>query len=232
MLDINKHKFFLISILKDIYSDIELATALGFKGGTAQMLFYGLPRFSVDLDFNLLNTDKNKQVFKKVKSILIPYGTIKDEAEKYFSLLIVLNYGEYERNLKIEISNREYPDNYEVKNYLGITINVMVKPDMFAHKLCALLDRDMLTNRDIFDIYYYMQQKTPINKIIIEKRMKTDIKEYLSLCINRIDNINPKSLLNGLGELVDSNLKGFVRTKLKTETIQLLKLYQEFPMIT
>ena len=196
------------------------------------MLFYGLPRFSVDLDFNLLNTDKNKQVFKKVKSILIPYGTIKDEAEKYFSLLIVLNYGEYERNLKIEISNREYPDNYEVKNYLGITINVMVKPDMFAHKLCALLDRDMLTNRDIFDIYYYMQQKTPINKIIIEKRMKTDIKEYLSLCINRIDNINPKSLLNGLGELVDSNLKGFVRTKLKTETIQLLKLYQEFPMIT
>ena len=45
MTDINKHKFFLVSILKDIYSDIELANSLGFKGGTAQMLFYDLPRF-------------------------------------------------------------------------------------------------------------------------------------------------------------------------------------------
>jgi hypothetical protein len=61
--------------------------------------------------------------------------------------------------------------------------------------------------------------------------MKTDIKEYLNLCINRIEKVNPKSLLNGLGELVDSSLKGFVRTKLKTETIQFLKIYQEFPIL-
>ena len=30
MVHINKHKFFLIQILKDIYSDIELANCLGF----------------------------------------------------------------------------------------------------------------------------------------------------------------------------------------------------------
>jgi len=46
MVDINKHKFFLIRILKDIYADIELANSLGFKGGTALLFFYGLPRFS------------------------------------------------------------------------------------------------------------------------------------------------------------------------------------------
>src|SRR3972149_1885671 len=124
MLDINKHKFFLLSILKDIYSDIELATVLGFKGGTAHMLFYDLPRFSVDLDFNLLKTDKSELVFKKIKSILLKYGVIKDEAEKHFGLLIVLDYGTQERNLKAEISNREYSDSYEIKNYLGNLMNI------------------------------------------------------------------------------------------------------------
>ena len=54
MVDINRHKFFLVQILKDIYSDLELANILGLKGGTALMFFYDLPRFSVDLDFNLL----------------------------------------------------------------------------------------------------------------------------------------------------------------------------------
>ena len=60
MIDINKHKYFLVQILKDIYSDIELANYLGFKGGTALMFFYDLPRFSVDLDFNLINEGKEK----------------------------------------------------------------------------------------------------------------------------------------------------------------------------
>ena len=58
MVDLNRHRFFLVQILKDIYSDMELASILGFKGGTALMFFYDLPRFSVDLDFNLLNLQK------------------------------------------------------------------------------------------------------------------------------------------------------------------------------
>jgi len=45
----------MVQLLKDIYSDIELANYLGFKGGTALMFFYELPRFSVDLDFNLIH---------------------------------------------------------------------------------------------------------------------------------------------------------------------------------
>jgi hypothetical protein len=53
MVNINKHKFFLVQILKDIYSDIELSNYLGFKGGSALMFFYDLPRFSVD--FNLID---------------------------------------------------------------------------------------------------------------------------------------------------------------------------------
>src|SRR6056297_3178551 len=231
MLDMNKHKFYLVSVLKDIYADTELATTLGFKGGTAHMLFYDLPRFSVDLDFNLLNTEKSKSVYNKIRKVLLNYGKIRDEAEKHFGLLLVLDYGEKERNLKIEISNREFPDSYETKNYLGIPIKVMVKPDMFAHKLCALLDRNMIANRDIFDIYYFMKQKTPVNKNIVEERANKSLDEYLDNCIIHIEKINNKHILDGLGELVDEKLKTFVREKLKTETIHWLKIYKEFPLL-
>ncbi|MCF8309303.1 MAG: nucleotidyl transferase AbiEii/AbiGii toxin family protein [Bacteroidales bacterium] len=230
MLDINKHKFFLVTLLKDIYADTELASFLGFKGGTAHMLFYGLPRFSVDLDFNLLAPDKSEVVYKKIRKIILKYGKIRDEAEKYYGLLLVLDYGEQERNLKIEISNRKFPDRYETKHFLGIAIKVMVKPDMFAHKLCALLDRNMVANRDVFDVYYFLNQKTPINKMIVEERMDMPFEKYLDKCITRIEKIPPKRLLNGIGELVDAKMKIFVRQEMKAETIKLLKIYREFPL--
>ena len=68
----------MLQILRDIYSDLELANYLGFKGGTALMFFYGLPRFSVDLDFNLLKPEKENEVYQKVKTILLKYGKIDD----------------------------------------------------------------------------------------------------------------------------------------------------------
>ena len=232
MFDVNRHKFFLVSILKEIYSDIGIAAALGFKGGTAQMLFYDLPRFSVDLDFNLLDPGKSKDIYSRIRSILLNYGTIRDEAQKHFGLLLVLDYGMHERNLKIEVSNRLFPDTYEIKNYLGIPVKVMVKPDLFAHKLCALLDREFLINRDIFDIYYFLSQKTPVNRNIVEIRTGMGLSAYLGKCISEIEKIGSKSLLNGLGELVDPGLKEFAKTKLKNETIQLLKIFQQYPLLS
>ena len=151
MVDLNKHKFFLLQLLKDIYTDIEISSSLGFKGGTALMFFYDLPRFSVDLDFNLLDPAKEKLVYEKVRTILLKNGGIHDEAMKFNGPVIVLNYGYGERKLKVEISNRQWDDRYEVKNLLGIDMLVMKEPYMFAHKLCALLDRDEVTSRDIFD---------------------------------------------------------------------------------
>lgn len=85
MTDLNKHKFFMLQILRDIYSDLELANYLGFKGGTALLFFYELPRFSVDLDFNLLKPEKQEEVYQKVRAILLKYGQIYDEAQKILS---------------------------------------------------------------------------------------------------------------------------------------------------
>lgn len=231
MVDLNKHKFFMLQILKEIYSDIELANYLGFKGGTALMFFYDLPRFSIDLDFNLLNAEKEDIVYQKVRNIILKFGTIHDEAKKFYGPLIVLDYGIGERKLKIEISNRVFDNRYEVKSLLGIRMKVMVLSDMFTHKLCALLDRNELTNRDIFDVHFFMNLRTPVNKQLIETRMQITYEAYLEKCITSLEKLSDRGILNGLGELMDDETKKFVRTKLRTETIELLRMYKEFPIL-
>lgn len=231
MIDINRHRFFLVQILKNIYSDIELAKYLGFKGGTALMFFYDLPRFSVDLDFNLIDTEKEDVVYRKIRKILLKYGTIFDEAKKFYGPIIVLDYGFKERKLKVEISNRLFDNRYEIKNLLGINMKVMVKEDMFAHKLCALLDRNTITNRDIFDCWFFMQKQTPINKSIVEFRMKMPYSDYLQKCIEHLESMSDKGLLQGMGELMDDKMKKFVRVKMRSELISLLKFYKDFPIL-
>lgn len=231
MIDINRHRFFLVQILKNIYSDIELAKYLGFKGGTALMFFYDLPRFSVDLDFNLIDAEKEDVVYRKIRKILLKYGTIFDEAKKFYGPLIVLDYGFKERKLKVEISNRIFDNRYEIKNLLGINIKVMVKEDMFAHKLCALLDRNTITNRDIFDCWFFMQKQTPVNKSIVELRMKMAFADYLQKCIEHLESMSDKGLLQGMGELMDEKMKKFVSVEMRSELINLLKFYKDFPIL-
>ena len=231
-MDINKHKFFMLQILKDIFSDADLADCLGFKGGTALMFFYGLPRFSVDLDFNLIDTTKEELVYKKVRDILLKYGKIHDEAKKFFGPVFVLDYGQNERKLKVEISNRQYDNHYEIKNLLGIEMRVLVKPDMFAHKLCALLDRTEITGRDIFDCWFFLDTHTPVNAHIVESRMGMPLQDYLQRCIDTVEQMSDKSIMNGLGELTDGEMKKFAKTKLRKETVALLNFFKTFPIKT
>lgn len=225
------HKSYLIRILKDIYEDTELASTLGFKGGTALMLFYELPRFSVDLDFHLIRYDNQELAYQKIKNILLKYGEIHDEAIKHYGIIIVLNYGTGERKLKIEISNRSFVNHYEVKNFLGISMTVMTKPDMFAHKICALLDRSTFANRDLFDCWYFLHQQSTINKQIVEDRMKKTLPEYIHDCILYLENLSDRNILQGLGELTDDKMKKFVKTQLRLETISLLKIFKDLPLI-
>lgn len=221
----------MLQILRDIFADCFLAANLGFKGGTALMFFYDLPRFSVDLDFNLLNKENEASVYERVKGILLKYGKIHDEAIKFYGPIIVLDYGMGERKLKVEISNRQYDNHYEIKNYLGIEMRVMTQTDMFSHKLCALTDRSEVANRDIFDCWFFMRNQTPINPLIIKQRMDMQLQDYIAQCITLLEQTSDSNLLNGLGELVDNKMKHFVKTQLRTELISNLRIFKEFPII-
>lgn len=230
-MDKNKHKFLMMQILKDIFTDKLLSSCLAFKGGTSLMFLYGLPRFSVDLDFNLLDCTKQHAVYEKLLTIAKKYGTIKDAQKKFFSPLVVLDYGKGENKLKMEVSNREYGNHYEIKNLMGINISVMRASDMFAHKLCALLDRKGMTGRDVYDCYFFLSNHTSINKDIVEYRMGMSLKDYILKCADAIQSFSGKEMMSNIGELVDGKEKNFVKTKLKDETVTLLRFFSEFPSI-
>lgn len=220
----------MLQILKDVYSNPFLAVNLGFKGGTACMFFYNLPRFSVDLDFNLLDSAKEDVVYEAVRTILLKYGKIHDEAKKFYGPILVLDYGAGERKLKVEISKRDFGDRYAIGNLFGLNVKLMVKSDMFSHKLCALLDRGEITNRDIFDCWFYMTERTPLNRRIVETRMGQPLEDYIQLCIRHLEQMSDRGMLNGLGELMDDEMKKFVKTRLRAETMQLLEFYKMCPI--
>jgi len=224
----------MVQILRDIFSDAELKNILGFKGGTALMFFYDLPRFSVDLDFNLLDTSKEQMAFERLKVIAQKYGKIEDAAVKHYGPLVVLNYAAGERNLKIEVSNRQYHTSahYELKNLLGVPIRVLCIEDMFAHKLCAMLDRTETTNRDVFDVWFFIKRGTAINAELVQERMQMPLKEYLEKCAVHLEALSDRNIHVGLGELIDHKMRTFVHTQLRTETIAQLRLFEMYPLVT
>lgn len=224
MVNTDQHRNILVRILKDIYTDSTLGPLLGFKGGTAALFFYNLNRFSVDLDFDLLDETQEDYVFQRIADIITVYGKIKTQSKKRFTLFYELSYAEADWNLKVEINRRNFGSRYEIINYFGISMQVMVKADMFANKLAALYERAERANRDIYDVWFFLQNDWPINKELVERRLGFSFSDCLSKCINKLEKITNRNILFGLGEVLDDKQKAWVKTKLKQETLFLLRV--------
>ena len=226
-LDYSKHKNILLQILKDIYSDTSIAPHLGFKGGTAALLFYDLNRDSVDLDFDLLDESKEAEVFEKIQKITASYGTIADSYIKKFNLLNVISYAPGAQKIKVEVNRRNFGSKYEVMTLLGISMLVMIREDMFAHKLMAMHERVGKTSRDIYDVWFFLKNNWPINKEIVEQRSSVSFKELLQKSVEQLEKMDNKHILDGLGDFLTEPQKDWARAKLRTETIFLLKARME-----
>jgi len=146
---------------------------------------------------------------------------------KKFNFFYLLSYEEKvigAQNMKVEINRRDFGSQYEVKSYIGIPMKVMIKEDMAAHKLCAMYERIGKTNRDIFDVYFFLKDNWPVNKQIVEKRTGMTYKEFLQKNIELLAKTTDRNFLSGMGELLDEKQKAWVKSKLRTETIFLMKL--------
>ncbi len=226
-LDISLRKKILLQILKDVYSDTTIAPLLGFKGGTAAFMFYDLGRFSLDLDFDLLDESQESYVFERLEEIAKEYGTIKEAGRKKHTVIFVLSYADKAHNIKIEVNRRQFGSRYEIKTYLGIAMLVMRREDMFAHKLMAMYERIDKTSRDIYDVWFFLQKNWPINKKIVEKRAGVPFAELVQKCVKALEQKSNRRVLDGVGELLTAKQKDWARMKLKPETIFLLKLLLE-----
>ena len=219
-------------ILRDIYSDTSISSLIGFKGGTCAYLFYGLTRFSVDLDFDLFSSDEatQKLVREKIDGMLGKYGEIKDTYIKRNTIFFLLSYGDADHNVKFEVSVRilipDIKEHYELKEYLGISMFAGKKDYLFASKLAALTDRNMLAMRDIYDIWFFAKNNWGINVDVLKTRTGKSIKEHIADCIPVIESVKDNEILRGLAELLPSEKeKVWVKAYLRKEAIFLLKNY-------
>jgi len=225
MFDKQKHKVHLTKLLVNLYKDSLVAKSLGFKGGTACYFFYDLPRFSVDLDFDLINASKmssegKQELRNKIEAIISKDYEILDSSHKNNTLFWLASYEKGERHIKIEVSTRDYPNSYEYRNFYGTTINVLKIGDIIAHKLVAIEDRKVAANRpacagrDIFDAGYFLNSKyfDEVNFEIVKFRTGLDLQQFSTGLLKFLENYNPKSNLDGLGELVSGSQKDWIRS--------------------
>ncbi|MBI1871265.1 MAG: nucleotidyl transferase AbiEii/AbiGii toxin family protein, partial [Chlamydiae bacterium] len=131
------------------------------------------------------------------------------------------------QNIKVEINRREFGSRYEVKAYLGISMKVMTREDMAAHKLVAMVERMGKTNRDIYDTWHFLEKNWPINKAIVETRAGMSFKNFLQKCIDLLEKLGERHILSGMGELLDEKQKVWAKANLRKDTIFLLKVMWE-----
>jgi predicted nucleotidyltransferase component of viral defense system len=224
MLKIQNHDLIMKKLLLSIYSNPKLANQLGFKGGTCLYYYKNLDRFSTDLDFNLLSETLNvNEIDKIIKSI--PNLKVIDYKNKFNTWFWALNYEPNAPKIKIEISKRDYPDTYVTQDDLGINITIMSDDCMFAHKLCAISDRKIMQNRDLYDALFMFKHNYPINEEIIKIRTSKSVKEYFGYLIEYINqNVNQHKILDGLGEVLDQSQKNYYKQNLLKDLIFELKL--------
>ena len=230
MLNKEKHQLIMGQILRDIYSDTAISSLVGFKGGSCAYFFYGLSRFSVDLDLDLFSTDEatQKLVHEKIRSMLGKYGEVKDDYIKRNTIFFLLSYGDADHNVKVEVNVRilipDVKEHYEVKEYLGISMLVGKKDYLFASKLAALTTRSETAMRDIYDVWFFGTNHWDINAEVIKARTGKTIKEYMADCIPVVEAVKDNEILRGLAELLpDEKEKAWAKTRLRKEVIFLLK---------
>ncbi|NLF62901.1 MAG: nucleotidyl transferase AbiEii/AbiGii toxin family protein [Lentisphaerae bacterium] len=184
--------------IREITQEVVLA-ALGrgdffkqalFQGGTCLRIFYGLNRFSEDMDFILKEANPNFQMKDHIKHLtdeLAAYGynieitdrnkagaTVKKAFLKDDSIGKVINLrhanpaGPMAKiKIKLEVdTNPPSGSGHELK-YLDFpfvsSVVVQDRPSLFAGKIHALLCREYIKGRDWYDFIWYTSNRTSVN---------------------------------------------------------------------
>ncbi len=222
------HKAWLMRVLTEIVDDQFLAEQLRFKGGTCASMLGYLDRFSVDLDFDILDETQTDLIRQKMKKIFTNLNLeIKDESKRVVEFLLRYPAPINDRNsLRVDMVGKNYLENIyenqflpEINRYFGC----QTVETMFSHKLIALMERydkhQTIAGRDVYDIHYFFFSGRLYRKEIIKERTGknlpqffTDLKEFLE------KQVNPDLLVQDLGTLLPSDKMRFVKKNLLVET--------------
>ena len=101
----------------------------------------------------------------------------------------------------------------------------MEKSTIFANKLVALIDRENLANRDVYDVHFFFRKLFDVNEAVVLERTGKSLKEYYAFLLEFLKReVEGKNLLQGLGEVIDAKQKAFVKEKMLKELEGVLAL--------
>lgn len=215
-----KHKGVMFSVINDIF-DSPIKSKVWLKGWTLCLFAYGLDRFSVDLDFDVLENWSLEGVKNSIRPILLKYGDIREESKSK----LILKYDTNTIPLKLEFNTRiPKNDHHEVINFFGKAIIAMTKDCIVSNKLVALTERHerrhRVAPRDLYDIRFFLKNQFPINDELIQERTGKRTKEYFVALQEFIPkHFNQENILRWLGDLLTEKQKYFVKHKLISEVL-------------
>ncbi len=156
-------------------------TSLAFMGGTSLRFLYRLPRFSEDLDFTLEDSTSDFDFLRLVESVRSEFeregycATAKAATKTAVNKAYIRFPGiEHEMGLsphadqvfsiKIEVDTRPPAGagitETMIRRFVTLRITHHDKPSLLAGKVAALLCREWLKGRDVYDLVWYLSDPT------------------------------------------------------------------------
>lgn len=228
-----RHKIQQLRLLTALIDDPYLAQLIVFKGGTCATLLGYLDRFSVDLDFDIVENADKKKINKLIMDCASSLGlTIQKKSAR--TLFYVFKYKSKpgERNsLKLSLISGKTDYNLYEKKYIADIdrfVNCETVETMFAHKLVALTDRykknKTVAFRDIYDIHHFFEKGYFYIPEIIKFRTGKNIIDYLQEVVQFIEKkVSEKQITEEMNFLLPKDKFEVIRKRLKQETIMLVR---------
>ncbi|MDP3976356.1 MAG: nucleotidyl transferase AbiEii/AbiGii toxin family protein [bacterium] len=226
------HKSWLYRLLTEIADDVFLASVLRFKGGTCAAMRGLVNRFSVDLDFDLVDESKQSQVSQHLEKIFQKLGlAIKDHSRKVPQYFLKYDNGENLRStIQLDINTQPPKENqYEIVRLHDIdrVLHCHTVPTMVANKLVATVSRfqrrGVLVGRDVYDLHAFLLQGLPFSEEIIQERTGKSPKMFfrrLKKCIEK--SLTQQIIDQDLNMLLSPKEFHLIRKFLKQELLRMV----------
>jgi predicted nucleotidyltransferase component of viral defense system len=212
----------IIEVVQEL-SKSEAGSQIAFKGGTALKLFYGLPRYSEDIDYDIIQGAKVGDLHEAILSSLRKKRwEITDDAVKHYTILVELRFAGPERNfhIKIEISTREKPLKTTVASLRGVPVLTLEQSFLMTEKLVTFIER--CAGRDVFDAWFILNNAYPLNKVMIEEKFGSEKKFYAEI-LERLEKGDSKRLLRDTGKLLSEDHRTWIKTSFLEEFQELVR---------
>ena len=196
---------------------------IAFKGGTALKLFFDLPRYSEDIDYDSLPGISAQRLIKTIRDLFAKRRwEITDEAIKYFTILLELRFAGPERHfrVKIEISTREKELETTILSFRGVPILTLEPSFLMTEKLLTFVDRQ--AGRDIFDAWFILEHGYPLKESLIKKTF-AGYKNFYQAMLNIVEKADTKNILRDTGKLLGEDHRNWIRTSFLPDFTQLIQ---------